>query len=127
MRKFWIVITLLSFVACFAVGLTLVVERCEGSIEPFIMLCIGGLCIPGLIKDLFSKNVECNDDINHGPKFLKFMLIGVVVAIMVCAGLWFLNLKYGGLETGAIIAIGVSVLIAFAIIYFFMWFMDDKI
>ena len=130
MRKFWTIIALLSIAVSFAVGLICVRANCEGSLEPFILLCIfSALGVPHLIKNLFSKDSEhsTTDNKQGGRRFLKFMLIGVAVASIVIGGLLYLNSKYGGLGSVEIIAIGVSTLILFAIIYFFMWFLPDKI
>ena len=54
--KFWTLVTLIIFVPIYILALILVKEGVEGSLEPFILLNIGALSIPGFLKLLFSKH-----------------------------------------------------------------------
>ena len=125
-KKIWTLVTLIILVPIYIVALILVISGVEGCLEPFILLNIGVLAVPGFLKELFSKDDNEQPKENKKRGFGKFMLIGAIVSLAVSVGLWVMNLKYGGLTATEIIGIGVSTLIVFLIIYIFMWFLPEK-
>ena len=125
-KKFWTLVVLLIFVPIYALALYLVIEGAENSIMPFILLTIGALALPKLIKNLFSKESEEEKKEEKKSNFRTFVRLGGVVSLVVSAGLWIMNSKYGGLTSTEIIGIGVSTFICFLLIYFFMWFLPKK-
>ena len=124
--KFWTLVTLIIFVPIYILALILVKEGIEGSLEPFILLNIGALSIPVFLKMLFSKHDDEQSKKKKKSCFGKFMLIGTILTLVLSIGLWMMNLKYSGLTSTDIIGIGVGLFLVFPIIYFFMWFLPEK-
>ena len=94
---------------------------------PFLLLNIGALVVPLFVKDLFNKENDGQSKEKKKSPFGKFMLLGCVVALAVSVGLWMMNLKYGGLTTKDIVGVGAGTFIIFLLIYFFMWFLPEKV
>ena len=126
-KKIWILVMLIIFVPIYALALYLVVEGVENSLMPFLLLNIGALVVPLFVKDLFNKENDGQSKEKKKSPFGKFMLLGCVVALAVSVGLWMMNLKYGGLTTKDIVGVGAGTFITFLLIYFFMWFLPEKV
>lgn len=127
-KKIWTLVTLIIFVPIYALALYLVVDGVENSLMPFLLLNIGALVVPIFVKDLFNKeNNGQSKKKKKKSRFGKFMLLGSVVTLAVSVGLWMMNSKYGGLTTKDIVGVGVGTFITFLLIYFFMWFLPEKI
>ena len=126
-KKIWILVMLIIFVPIYALALYLVVEGVENSLMPFLLLNIGALVVPLFVKDLFNKENDGQSKEKRKSPFGKFMLLGSVVALAVSVGLWMMNLKYGGLTTKDIVGVGAGTFIIFLLIYFFMWFLPEKV
>ena len=126
-KKIWTLVMLIIFVPIYALALYLVVEGVENSLMPFLLLNIGALVVPLFVKDLFNKENDGQSKEKKKSPFGKFMLLGCVVALAVSVGLWMMNLKYGGLTTKDIVGVGAGTFIIFLLIYFFMWFLPEKV
>ena len=126
-KKIWILVMLIIFVPIYALALYLVVEGVDNSLMPFLLLNIGALVVPLFVKDLFNKENDGQSKEKKKSPFGKFMLLGCVVALAVSVGLWMMNLKYGGLTTKDIVGVGAGTFIIFLLIYFFMWFLPEKV
>ena len=126
-KKIWTLVMLIIFVPIYALALYLVVEGVENSLMPFLLLNIGALVVPLFVKDLFNKENDGQSKEKKKSPFGKFMLLGCVVALAVSVGLWMMNLKYGGLTTKDIVGVGAGTFITFLLIYFFMWFLPEKV
>ena len=126
-KKIWILVMLIIFVPIYALALYLVVEGVENSLMPFLLLNIGALVVPIFVKDLFNKENDGQSKEKKKSPFGKFMLLGSVVALAVSVGLWMMNSKYGGLTTKDIVGVGAGTFITFLLIYFFMWFLPEKV
>ena len=126
-NKIWTLVMLIIFVPIYALALYLVVEGVENSLMPFLLLNIGALVVPIFVKDLFNKENDGQSKEKKKSRFGKFMLLGSVVALAVSVGLWMMNSKYGGLTTKDIVGVGVGTFITFLLIYFFMWFLPEKV
>ena len=126
-KKIWTLVMLIIFVPIYALALYLVVEGVENSLMPFLLLNIGALVVPLFVKDLFNKENDGQSKEKKKSPFGKFMLLGCVVALAVSVGLWMMNSKYGGLTTKDIVGVGAGTFITFLLIYFFMWFLPEKV
>ena len=126
-KKIWTLVTLIIFVPIYALALYLVVEGVENSLMPFLLLNIGALVVPIFVKDLFNKENDRQSKEKKKSRFGKFMLLGSAVALAVSVGLCMMNSKYGGLTTKDIVGVGAGTFITFLLIYFFMWFLPEKV
>ena len=126
-KKIWTLVTLIIFVPIYALALYLVVDGVENSLMPFLLLNIGALVVPIFVKDLFNKENDGQSKEKKKGRFGKFMLLGSVVTLAVSVGLWMMNSKYGGLTTKDIVGVGAGTFITFLLIYFFMWFLPEKV
>ena len=126
-KKIWTLVTLIIFVPIYALALYLVVKGVENSLMPFLLLNIGALVVPLFVKDLFNNENDGQSKEKKKSHFGKFMLLGSVVALAVSVGLWMMNSKYGGLTIKDIVGVGAGTFITFLLIYFFMWFLPEKV
>ena len=97
--------------------------------EFFVKCILNGGCAgcSYFVKDLFDKENDGQSKEKKKSRFGKFMLLGSVVALAVSVGLWMMNSKYGGLTIKEIVGVGAGTFITFLLVYFFMWFLPEKV
>ena len=129
-RRFWSIFVLIIWVLISAMALWLVIEGVEDTLEPFVMLCVGSLSIPFIIRNAIKDAPEDdNSDAQKcSSKIKKYFGIWVVVALLPSVVLGIIDRMKGinAFDLTSLIGIFLGTLCAIILCYFFVFYLPAK-